>query len=80
MLGLSTTMAGYAIDTAHDAARRPRRLVAHREPEPRGVQPVTWVKLRDDLERNTRAYGVGPTPLLSTGSLDQGLNVIRIDE
>ncbi|MDP3506198.1 MAG: hypothetical protein Q8S33_38015 [Myxococcales bacterium] len=44
------------------------------------MQPVTWVKLRDDLERNTRAYGVGPTPLLSTGSLDQGLNVIRIDE
>lgn len=44
------------------------------------AQPVTWVKLRDDLERNMRAYGVGPTPVLSTGSLDQGLNVIRIDE
>lgn len=44
------------------------------------TQPVRWVKLRDDLERNMRAFGVGPTPVLSTGSLDQGLRVIRIDE
>lgn len=45
-----------------------------------GTQPSTWQRLRGDLERNMRLFGVGPTPVLSTGSEDQGLRVIRIDE
>lgn len=45
-----------------------------------GTQPSTWQRLRGDLERNMRLFGVGPTPVLSTGSEDQGLRVIRIEE
>lgn len=45
-----------------------------------GAQPSTWQRLRGDLERNMRLFGVGPTPVLSTGSEDQGLRVIRVDE
>lgn len=44
------------------------------------TQPVAWQKVRDDLERNIQAFGVGPTPVLSSGSEDRGLHVIRIDE
>lgn len=45
-----------------------------------GTQPSTWQRLRGDLERNMRLFGVGPTPVLSTGSEDQGLRVIRVEE
>lgn len=45
-----------------------------------GAPPATWQRLRGDLERNMRLFGVGATPVLSTGSEDQGLRVIRIEE
>jgi hypothetical protein len=45
-----------------------------------GSQPSSWQRLRGDLERNMRLFGVGPTPVLSTGSEDQGLRVIRVEE
>lgn len=45
-----------------------------------GAPPATWQRLRGNLERNMRLFGVGPTPVLSTGSEDQGLRVVRIEE
>lgn len=45
-----------------------------------GTPPATWQRLRGDLERNMRLFGVGATPVLSTGSEDQGLRVIRVEE
>lgn len=45
-----------------------------------GAPPATWQRLRGNLERNMRLFGIGPTPVLSTGSEDQGLRVVRIDE
>jgi len=44
------------------------------------AQPASWERVRGDLERNMRLFGVGPTPVLSTASEGQGLRVVRVEE